>query len=75
LQSGFASLDLETEEINILARPEDYTPSHRFNDGKCDPVGRFLARTIAIDETEGAGSLYSLDKHLHVRKLLVGHLA
>lgn len=70
LQSGLASLNLETEEISILARPEDYTPSHRFNDGKCDPVGRFLAGTMAVDETEGAGSLYSLDKHLHVRKLL-----
>ena len=52
LQSGFASLDLETEEINILARPEDYPPSHRFNDGKCDPLGRFLAGTMAIDETK-----------------------
>ena len=40
LKSGFGSLDLETEEINILARPKDYTLSHRFNDGKCDPVGR-----------------------------------
>ena len=70
LQSGLASLNLETEEINIIARPEDYSPSHRFNDGKCDPMGRFLAGTMALDQTERAGSLYSLDKHLHVRKLL-----
>ena len=30
----------------------------RFNDGACDPAGRFLCGTMAYDETVGAGSLY-----------------
>jgi sugar lactone lactonase YvrE len=33
----------------------------RFNDGKCDPAGRFWAGTMAYDQAAGAASLYRLD--------------
>ncbi len=33
----------------------------RFNDGKCDPGGRFWAGTIAYDESPGRSALYLLD--------------
>lgn len=71
LQHGFASLDLETEDLTILIDPEAHIPTNRFNDGKCDPVGRFVAGTMGIeDNVQGAGSLYSLDENLQVKKLL-----
>ena len=70
LDDGFAALDLEIEKLTYLAAdPESDLPSNRFNDGKCDPAGRFLAGTMAIKETEGAGSLYSIDRNLTVRRL------
>jgi sugar lactone lactonase YvrE len=70
LQSGFAGFDLDTEQINFLIQPENHPLSNRFNDGKCDPFGRFLAGTMAIDETPRAGALYCLDEHLKIKRLL-----
>ena len=32
----------------------------RFNDGKCDPAGRFLAGSMDLQEKEACGTLYSL---------------
>jgi sugar lactone lactonase YvrE len=70
LQTGFAALELETEKINFLDRPENHPRSNRFNDGKCDPSGHFLAGTMALDETPNAGALYSLDGNLKIKQLL-----
>ena len=35
-------------------------PSIRFNDGGCDPEGRFYAGTMGYDERPGAGRMYRL---------------
>lgn len=35
--------------------------SIRFNDGGCDPQGRFWCGTMAYDETTGAGTMYRLE--------------
>ncbi|MBF0277493.1 MAG: SMP-30/gluconolactonase/LRE family protein [SAR324 cluster bacterium] len=61
LKNGFASLDLETGEVEKIADPESDIPNNRFNDGKCDPQGRFWAGTMAYDSKKGAGSLYCLE--------------
>ncbi|GAB4505542.1 MAG: SMP-30/gluconolactonase/LRE family protein [Anaerolineales bacterium] len=47
-------------------------PAHnRFNDGKCDPAGRFLAGTMDRDEKAASGALYSFDG-VKVTRLLSG---
>jgi sugar lactone lactonase YvrE len=73
LHHGFASLDLETEQVEIVADPERDLPGNSFNDGKCDPAGRFWAGTWDIVDYEtDAGSLYRLDPDLSVHKMLEG---
>jgi sugar lactone lactonase YvrE len=74
LQHGFASLDLDTEMLTLLHDPEAHLPGNRFNDGKCDPAGRFWAGTMGLaDPTpRGAGSLYCLDAQQLVTRRLSG---
>ena len=70
LHHGLASFDLKTHKVKILADPEAQLPENRFNDGKCDPAGRFWAGTMAFKATKGAGALYCMDTDLSVRKVL-----
>jgi sugar lactone lactonase YvrE len=67
---GFASLDLETEQMEIVADPEHDLPGNRFNDGKCDPAGRFWAGTLALEGTPHVCNLWRLDADLSVHKIL-----
>ncbi len=71
VEDGFALLDKDWQRIG-QAGVEHPGPRARFNEGKCDPAGRFLAGTMAYDLTPGAGSLYRLDPDLAVTKLLDG---
>jgi len=73
VEHGFASLDLETEQLEIVAEPDGRLPGNVFNDGKCDPAGRFWAGTLNYPgwKTDVA-SLYRLDPDLSVHKMLEG---
>jgi sugar lactone lactonase YvrE len=42
-------------------RPPGLAAGLRFNDGACDPAGRFWAGTVAADRRPGAGALYRLE--------------
>lgn len=72
LHHGFATFDLDTEQLTFWSDPEADQPRNRFNDGKCDPAGRFWAGTLSLDRVEGAGSLYRLDPDGRVRTMLRG---
>ena len=47
-------------------------PDVRFNDGACDPAGRFWAGTAATDGQTGTGSLYRLDPDGSVTEVFGG---
>ena len=53
-------------------RPPGMGPDIRFNDGACDPAGRFWAGTVAADRRLGAGALYRLDPDLTITTMLEG---
>jgi sugar lactone lactonase YvrE len=57
-------------ELRPFLNPEPNLPGNRFNDGKCDPAGRFLAGSMDDAEIEASGSLYSLDPHGTLKTLL-----
>jgi sugar lactone lactonase YvrE len=70
LKNGFAFINRETGERKMLGNPEAHLVNNRFNDGKCDPNGRFFAGTMSLSEEHGAGSVYVIDKHLNVEKII-----
>lgn len=70
LQHGLAAFDPRTRQLAVINDPEAHLPENRFNDGKCDPAGRFWAGTMAFAATRGAGSLYCMDTDLSVRRVL-----
>lgn len=47
-------------------------PGMRFNDGKCDPAGRFWAGTMAYAQSTGAAALYRLESDARVTRVLDG---
>ncbi|QNI77248.1 SMP-30/gluconolaconase/LRE-like region family protein [Synechococcus sp. MVIR-18-1] len=59
--TGFLRLDPSTEAVTLLSDPEADRPGNRFNDGKCDPWGRFWAGTMAYDFEPQAGALWRVN--------------
>jgi len=72
LKNGFALLELNTEELNYKVKVEEDLPENRFNDGKCDPEGRFWAGTMSTEKTKEAGNLYCLEPNFTVKKMIKG---
>ncbi|UUZ68573.1 SMP-30/gluconolactonase/LRE family protein [Polaromonas sp. P2-4] len=63
-------------DVRLLAGVRHAQAGMRFNDGRCDRQGRFLAGTMVLDMALGAaaGCLYSLEKNSEPRKLLGGFI-
>ena len=60
--TGYVRFNLKTGSKAALADPEtSMRGKNRFNDGKCDPAGRFWAGTISMIKDTGSANLYCLD--------------
>ena len=68
MKEGFGFIDRRTEKISMIADPEKNLPNNRFNDGKCDPSGRFWAGTMPLSEDMDTGSLYVLNSDRSVER-------
>lgn len=72
LYHGFYFYDLDTRQLTAVEDPEGHITTNRFNDGKCDPKGRFWAGTMVLKGEPGNANLYRMDKNLNVNRMLTG---
>lgn len=70
LQNGIYKLDPKTGSKKLIVDPEEDLPDNRFNDGKCDPAGRFWAGTMSMVNEKNAGALYRLDPDSSIHKMV-----
>jgi sugar lactone lactonase YvrE len=67
--NGFSFLDEATGAVTRIADPEADVATNRFNDGKCDPAGRFWAGTMHLGPKRApTGSLYMMGADHSVEK-------
>lgn len=77
MESGVFKLDAQADG-SLLCQPLASVPhafaGMRFNDGRCDRQGRFVAGTMSIkmDENPGAASVYSYKNNSKLRQLAGG---
>jgi sugar lactone lactonase YvrE len=69
---GFRLVDSSGQAAGGPWRPPGMRADIRFNDGVCDPLGRFWAGTVAGDRRAGAGALYRLDPSGQISVVLDG---
>ena len=72
MEDGFAFADPLSGSRRTIVDPEAELPGNRFNDGKCDPLGRFWAGTMDDAEQAFSGSLYRLDPDLSWKRIIEG---
>lgn len=70
LENDIAIVDIDSGEADIIPGTGFHLPGNRFNDGKCDPAGRFWVGTMSRSGKPFAGSLYVLENNLETRKVI-----
>ena len=72
IRSGIADVDILTGTVTRRFAPESHLPDNRFNDGKCDPAGRFWAGTMPLSASRPDGSLYLVGKEGSLHRMITG---
>lgn len=67
LQDGVYRMFLENDSLEFIAKPSSLLDNQRFNDGKCDPDGRFWLGSIGPKNT---CFLYKLDNDGTIAEML-----
>lgn len=69
MRSGFYFIDDWQAKLRFIADPQADNSQTRFNDGRCDATGRFLAGTVYPAKDHGGAALFSLDNNLNIKQL------
>lgn len=70
LKNGIYWFYPETGTKKLIVNPEEKLPDNRFNDGKCDPAGKFWAGTMSTKGESGKGALYRLSPDSTIQKMV-----
>ena len=68
--AGVAILDRSSLEVSRHAQPVCTLPAFRFNDGACDPQGRFVTGLMDQGHSKNSGKFYRYDPQLHASVVL-----
>ncbi|AEE93217.1 SMP-30/Gluconolaconase/LRE domain protein [Acidianus hospitalis W1] len=71
IRHGFYILNINTGGLTKLLEIETDLKDNRFNDGKCDPLGRYWAGTMNMKKSGPTGNLYKLESN-KISKILGG---
>lgn len=72
VERGFATFDDDWNPTGPVTPAPGQRDGSRFNDGGCDPAGRFWAGTLSYDGSSGRAALYCLDVDGAVTETLTG---
>lgn len=72
IRHGFYRINLSKGNFELIAEVERDVPTNRFNDGKCDSLGRCWAGTMNLDLVSPTGSLYCLNLDKTVKQKAQG---
>ncbi len=70
LQDGIYTVDFDAGKVEKLVSIEAHMNDTRFNDGKCDPAGRFWAGTMSMARPKKPGTLYRIDPNHSVHPMI-----
>mgnify|MGYP002759884266 FL=1 len=63
--ASVAILDVEPRRVRQYSAPVHHRSSYRFNDGACDPQGRFITGLMDEGPSGKTGALFRFDGELH----------
>lgn len=70
LKDGIYAVDFDKRQLEKMLDVEPDQPDNRYNDGKCDPAGRFWVGTMSDIGEIAKGSLYTLEQDgSYIKKL------
>lgn len=72
LDDGFYAFDPDSRDLVHLHDPEPGVHTNRFNDGKCDPYGRFWAGSMVLKGRKERAALYRMDPDGSVQTMETG---
>ncbi len=74
MRSGFYFMENWGDELKAICDPEADIETNRFNDGRCDAAGRFIAGTVYPPKDKDGANFWTLDTDLSARLLVPGML-